>query len=586
MPGRLRHGIYSRTFTEEGNHAPQLAHAVSDQSSPEDQAWSFQVPANTFSDADGDALTYSASLGDGSALPSWLTFNAATRTFSGTPTDADVGTLSVKVTATDHSGASVSDTFELAVSSNNRAPVITLDGGGDSASIAMAENSVLAATVTASDPDGDSLVYSIMGGADAALFSIDAAGGALSFITPPNYEAPADSDGDNIYRVIVQVSDGRASDTQAIAITVTNIAGPTITGTSSGEFINGTAEEETILGLGGADTLYGDAGNDTLDGGVGNDTLIGGSGDDHMIGGRGNDLFIVDSLLDTIVEKLGEGTDTAETALSAYSLAGIANIENLTFTGSGPFHGTGNALDNTIRGGTGNDTLDGGAGKDTLVGGSGDDTYLVDTSSDVITEVTNGGTDTVLSTANSYGLANNVENLVFVGTGAFTGTGNTLSNAITGGSGADTLSGGAGQDTLDGGAGNDRLIGGADADLLTGGLGLDTFVYASPTDSKASALDTIRAFNPADDQFDFRGLKLTDSSNDVLNKGSGGLLTSNVTDFFKLGGTKYDVAYLTDGANTYVYADANGDGSFRPTQDLVIKLADFTGPLTDLDFFL
>ena len=163
--------------------------------------------------------------------------------------------------------------------------------------------------------------------------------------------------------MIVQVSDGRASDTQAIAITVTNIAGPTITGTSSGEFINGTAEEETILGLGGADTLYGDAGNDTLDGGVGNDTLIGGSGDDHMIGGRGNDLFVVDSLLDTIVEKLGEGTDAVETALSAYSLAGIANIENLTFTGSGPFHGTGNALDNTIRGGTGNDTLDGGARK-------------------------------------------------------------------------------------------------------------------------------------------------------------------------------------------------------------------------------
>ena len=80
-----------------------------------------------------------------------------------------------------------------------------------------------------------------------------------------------------------------------------------------------------------------------------------------MIGGRGNDLFVVDSLLDTIVEKPSEGTDAVETALSAYSLAGITNIENLTFTGSGPFHGTGNALDNTIRGGTGNDTLDGGA---------------------------------------------------------------------------------------------------------------------------------------------------------------------------------------------------------------------------------
>ena len=96
-PGRLGYGIYSRTFTQEGNHAPQLAGPISDQSSSEDQAWSFQVPANTFSDVDGDALTYSASLGDGSALPSWVTFDAATRTFSGTPPLNFNGALELKV---------------------------------------------------------------------------------------------------------------------------------------------------------------------------------------------------------------------------------------------------------------------------------------------------------------------------------------------------------------------------------------------------------------------------------------------------------------------------------------------------------
>ena len=51
--------IYSRTFTED--LAPELAHAISDQSLPEDQAWSFQVPTNAFADVDGDTLTYSAS---------------------------------------------------------------------------------------------------------------------------------------------------------------------------------------------------------------------------------------------------------------------------------------------------------------------------------------------------------------------------------------------------------------------------------------------------------------------------------------------------------------------------------------------
>ncbi|MDE0470415.1 MAG: putative Ig domain-containing protein, partial [Ekhidna sp.] len=66
-------------------------------------------------DADGDALTYTAARGDGSALPTWLTFNATARTFSGTPQAADAGTLTVKVTATDGNGGTVSDSFDITV---------------------------------------------------------------------------------------------------------------------------------------------------------------------------------------------------------------------------------------------------------------------------------------------------------------------------------------------------------------------------------------------------------------------------------------------------------------------------------------
>ena len=63
-------------------------------------ALSYAFPANTFADTDaGDTLTYTATQSDDTALPSWLSFAAATRTFSGTPTAADVGTVSVKVTA-------------------------------------------------------------------------------------------------------------------------------------------------------------------------------------------------------------------------------------------------------------------------------------------------------------------------------------------------------------------------------------------------------------------------------------------------------------------------------------------------------
>ena len=72
------------------------------QSATEDAAFAYQLPAGTFADKDvGDTLTYSATLADGSALPSWLVFDAATRTFSGTPANGDVGSLSILVIGTD-----------------------------------------------------------------------------------------------------------------------------------------------------------------------------------------------------------------------------------------------------------------------------------------------------------------------------------------------------------------------------------------------------------------------------------------------------------------------------------------------------
>jgi hypothetical protein len=79
-------------------------------------AFSLVLPAGTFTDVDaGDALTYTATAANGSPLPTWLTFNAATQTFSGTPAAADVGTLSVKTSVTDLGGLAASETFNIAV---------------------------------------------------------------------------------------------------------------------------------------------------------------------------------------------------------------------------------------------------------------------------------------------------------------------------------------------------------------------------------------------------------------------------------------------------------------------------------------
>ncbi|HEX2556166.1 MAG TPA: putative Ig domain-containing protein [Microvirga sp.] len=96
-------------------HPPQLVRPVDDQVTKEDDAWTFTLPAGTFSDPDqADVLTYAASLADGSSLPAWLNFNPATGTFSGTPPKDFNGALDFKVVASDGT-AGVSDIFRLTV---------------------------------------------------------------------------------------------------------------------------------------------------------------------------------------------------------------------------------------------------------------------------------------------------------------------------------------------------------------------------------------------------------------------------------------------------------------------------------------
>lgn len=222
--------------------------------------------------------------------------------------------------------------------------------------------------------------------------------------------------------------------------------------------------------------LNGGNGNDILNGGIGHDVLNGGGGNDTLNGGAGNDSL-----------NGGSGNDSLDGGDGADNLQGGAGNDKLT-------------------GGAGNDRLEGGQGADTMTGGSGNDVYLVDNAKDIVKEDLNSGTDVVQTTLQNYTLTNNVETLVFTGTGTFTGRGNAIANTITGGSGndalygmggndqlnggagndaldggdgADTLQGGAGNDKLTGGAGNDRLEGGQGDDILTGGTGNDTFVFSA-----------------------------------------------------------------------------------------------------------
>ncbi|WP_246015744.1 beta strand repeat-containing protein, partial [Azospirillum griseum] len=243
----------------------------------------------------------------------------------------------------------------------------------------------------------------------------------------------------------------------------------TLTGAAS---INGTgnALDNVLTGNGGANIL---------DGGLGADTLV---------GGAGNDVYLVDNAGDVVTEAAGQGTDEVRTALAAYTLG--ANVETLTYTGTGPFSGGGNALDNRLAGADGDDSLSGFAGNDTLIGGIGADTLDGGTGTDTASyaAATSG---VVVDLASGVGTAGDllvsIENL----------TGSAHADTLSGDGTANLLDGGAGTDNLSGGAGNDTLIGGAGADTIDGGAGTDTASYA--TASAGVAVDLASGTGTAGD---------------------------------------------------------------------------------------
>jgi parallel beta-helix repeat protein len=197
---------------------------------------SVNVPENTTgvttvtaTDADaGSTLTYSIA---GGADAARFAINPSTGvlTFVVAPdfeAPSDAGANNVYNVIVQVGDGTLTDSQAIAVTVtavNDNAPAITSNGGGANASVNVAENTTMVTTVTATDADaGSTLTYAIVGGADAARFTINPSTGALVFVAPPNFEAPADAGGDNVYDVTVQVSDGTLTDTQAIAVSVVN----------------------------------------------------------------------------------------------------------------------------------------------------------------------------------------------------------------------------------------------------------------------------------------------------------------------------------------------------------------------------
>ncbi|MBN2645955.1 MAG: cadherin domain-containing protein [Desulfuromonadaceae bacterium] len=186
----------------------------------------------TFSASDedpDDTLTFSITGGADQALFS-IDPDSGMLTFKDAPDyeipgDSDGNNIYlVEVTATDALGATDSQALSITVTNANDAPVITSNNGEDIVFININENSRAVTTVSATDPDSaTTLTYSISGGADQALFSINSSTGVVTFATAPNYENPTDSGSNNVYNVQVMVSDGLLSDPLDLVVSVTDV---------------------------------------------------------------------------------------------------------------------------------------------------------------------------------------------------------------------------------------------------------------------------------------------------------------------------------------------------------------------------
>ncbi len=279
-------------------------------------------------------------------------------------------------------------------------------------------------------------------------------------------------------------------------------------GSTFEEAVGGSADD-VLTGNGLGNRLTGNAGHDQLTGGVGSDWLLGGPGNDLYWFGTANT-----SEVDTIAENMDSGTDTLtfSTLTMAINLnLGTTLIQNVHVNrtlklnsgksfenavgGSADDLLQGNDLPNKLTGNAGQDQLTGADGNDWLLGGKGDDNYVFDPASnmeaDALTEVANGGIDTLTFSALTTGISLNLNTTatqaLHINRALTLNSRGTFENAV-GGSGDDILVGNDLTNMLIGNAGDDQLTGGKGDDWLLGGLGYDTYVFGVITSAEIDTL--------------------------------------------------------------------------------------------------
>ncbi|WP_413162054.1 cadherin domain-containing protein [Capilliphycus salinus ALCB114379] len=476
------------------NDPPVLNSSIPPQTILEDGNFRLDISRN-FSAVDaGDNLTYTATLANGAALPSWLILDPTTGVFSGTPSNENVGQLEVKVTAKDSSEATVENTFQLIVNNVNNGPI--LRNGIDPQTVEEDSNFTLNIAANFTDTDAiDSLSFTAKladGSPLPSWLKLDSRTGVFSG-TPTNDDVGVfdirvtATDGnqatvENTFQLTVNDidndsetdpgNDSEPDDFGGVIDNPTNLIPAIIApvkpantaanissdnssseGGSDADILLGDANNNEIFAFAGDDIVNGGDGEDGIAANEGNDTVDGGNGNDTIFGGKDNDVIFGSDGDDWLNGNLGDdfldGGDNNDT------LFGGQDNDTL-FGGNGDDWLNGNLGDDFLDGGEGNDMVYGGQDGDTLTGGTGNDSLFGNIGNDLIAG--NDGNDLI------YGGKNND-----------TVSGNQGNDTLYGDLGNDVVDGSEGNDLIFGGEGNDILIGAGGNDTLTGNEGRDRF---------------------------------------------------------------------------------------------------------------
>lgn len=365
------------------------------------------------------------------------------------------------------------------------------------------------------------------------------------------------------------VQQGQTFDGTAGADLVLGTNGSDMFRTGDGnDVVNDDLGNDGVQAGAGDDLIYTGVDNDVVDAGTGNDSAFTGEGNDLVFGDDGDDFLMLEGGNDVAFG--GAGQDFIGGGLGNDAISGDAGDDKLfgeggwdaLFGKDGDDELWGMDGNDLLYGDAGNDLVVGGAGDDTMEGGAGNDTYEVDSAADAVTELADGGSDTVRASI-AYTLAETLENLTLTGTATINGTGNGGNNVLVGNEATNRLSGLGGNDVIDGGLG---------ADTMLGGSGDDTYVIDNAgdvvTEGADEGVDTVRSrisytLGGYVENLELIGIAAIDATGNSLNNRITGNAAANTID----GGAGADTMtggrgndrYLVDSALDQV-VEAAGEG--------------------------